>query len=216
MDAYVTPVFSEGRIVEYQSIRTALTEEQKKRAAKVYAKWPSRLSPAWHYEWPWGWLLPLSLPVASAVQASIGHGVAALLTLSLWPLLGVYGIKQNSGHRQMKALLQHAEINPLMGYIYTGKRGISANLSHAYDSQRKELEALMARLSNTAAQLLDVRSQAADLSLQQQQNIEALLDDLATMLQAQNQTSDSSCRTNEYSSHVENAARQGKARQRAA
>ncbi|MBT1065549.1 PAS domain-containing protein [Bowmanella sp. Y26] len=216
VDAYVTPVFSEGRIVEYQSIRTALTEDQKKRAAKVYAKWPSRLSPAWHYELPWGWLLPLSLPVASAVQASIGHGVAALLTLSLWPLLGVYGIKQNSGHRQMKALLQHAEINPLMGYIYTGKRGISANLSHAYDSQRKELEALMARLSNTAAQLLDVRSQAAsdicqaaDLSLQQQQNIEALLDDLATMLQAQNQTSDSSRRTNEYSSHVENAARQG-------
>lgn len=216
VDAYVTPVFSEGKIVEYQSIRTALTEVQKNRAAKVYAKWPARLSPAWHYELPWGWLLPLSLPVASAVQVSIGHGVAALLTLSLWPLFGAYGIKQSNGLRQLKALLQHADINPLMGYIYTGRRDISANLRHAYDSQRKELEALMARLSNTAAHLLDMRSQAAsdicqaaDLSLQQQQNIEALLADLATMLHAQNQTSDSSRRTNEYSSHVENAARQG-------
>ncbi|TXJ03032.1 MAG: methyl-accepting chemotaxis protein [Aquabacterium sp.] len=162
VSAYVTPVTEKGRVVEYQSVRTAATAEQTAAAEQLYAQ--RRAGQAQHCLQParlrynarllltgsLAWPLLLAAGVAlGGVSAMAGAGLtlagmglsAALLAWQLAPL------------RRLAKRARAIGDNPLSQTLYCGRRDELGQIDFALRMSEAEAGAVIGRIGDAAEQL---------------------------------------------------------------
>ncbi|RBW49022.1 methyl-accepting chemotaxis protein [Marinobacter sp. F3R11] len=194
VDAFVTPIFSEGRIVEYQSVRVLPDPSQIKRAELAYAAWnqgsiPRRflaISPAL----PWKLTSLYGILATGLLAAGLKALPAPSLALGQLLLLAAFLIL----HWLTRSMVRSAraschDAHPVMPWIYTGRRDESAWIE--FDRQKRDatLRAVSARMHTNVGHLHgnkqrtiewvshsvdSIRSQRKDI-----QNITQAFDELA-------------------------------------
>ncbi|MGM0433179.1 MAG: methyl-accepting chemotaxis protein [Pseudomonadota bacterium] len=158
VDAYVTPIRRDGHIVEFQSVRVKPDPEAVRRAEKLYAQWTTEhlptflrlpdCSPALRLNLvliiPFLVVL-LSLPSpieASLLPIGLGYGLAAALVKLLTQPLG-----------QLCRQADDITENPVMAWVYTGRRDSIGRIRYALGTRWSELRAVSARLHDNAGNL---------------------------------------------------------------
>ncbi|MGL6538586.1 methyl-accepting chemotaxis protein [Aeromonas hydrophila] len=182
VSAFVTPIKdAHGKVVEYQSVRTAPSEEIKQRAERIYAglradKAPLALRlPTFSHTLALGLCLLLSL----TAMVALGYQQAALwqLALAAVPLLLAAMITHALARRlgKLDKMARSRFDNPLMQLLYTNKVDNIAAIELAMLMNQAEFNAVLARTQQTCSRIL--RSAEGDLrnaesitsNLQQQQ-----------------------------------------------
>lgn len=200
VDAYVTPVFEDGELVEIQSIRTWLQPEHKKRAEALYLMWRERDLPS-RYVNPinsiaiFATLLGCVALAMSLLLLWLGYWIASL-PIMLVVLAGVLYVIQTSklNHLQQIALKNNANLP--MTHVYTGRTDNTGQIAFALSTQRQEIRALMARLVSVTDNLSLIRSEtsihitgSARQSQNQNRSVNALVNEIADMVTSQQQVS---------------------------
>ncbi|ENC6659198.1 methyl-accepting chemotaxis protein [Aeromonas hydrophila] len=182
VSAFVTPIKdAHGKVVEYQSVRTAPSEEIKQRAERIYAglradKAPLALRlPAFSHTLAITFCL---LPSLVAMMA-LGYEQAPgwLLALAVLPLLLAAMITQALSRRlgKLDKLARSRFDNPLMQLLYTNKVDNIAAIELAMLMNQAEFNAVLARTQQTCSRILhsaegDLRNaESITSNLQQQQ-----------------------------------------------
>ncbi len=178
VSAFVTPIKdASGRVVEYQSVRTAPSEEIKQRAEKVYAdlrnnKLPLALKlPTFSHTLTINLCLLLSLFAMFALGYS--HDMNWQLALVALPL-AIAAITLNALSRRLGKLNKMARSrfdNPLMQLLYTNKVDNIAAIELSMVMNQAEFNAVLARTQQTCSKIL----QAAEGDLR---NAESITDNL--------------------------------------
>jgi aerotaxis receptor len=197
VDAFVTPIKKGGETVEYQSVRFRPDAESVKRASTTYrqindGKRITALGKS------------LSLPLKSAlisiisllplvavlmlVEAPIGSqiGGAILLSLAIAWVGSIWLLKplQNVINRAKK----EAD-NPLMRYIYTGRRDEAGTLELALKMAHSERSAIVGRISDTLNNLGQAIQSTSTTVHQTSQGMQLQKDDLSAMVTAMTEMS---------------------------
>lgn len=173
VSAYVSPVYEDGEVVGYQSVRTAPDREQVRRAERLYARLSKgrRLPTA----------LPLSLKITLALVGSALVGAAAdHLLLTAHPLLATLTVacflagafataKAASGRlerltRRARALFD----NPVGRQAYGGGQDEVAQVELALAMQRAQLNALLGRVDGICERLERVAEDGSALEATRQ------------------------------------------------
>ena len=161
VSAYVTPVRENGRVVEYQSVRTRASDERVAAAERCYAallqgKVPRALRrPALSLFARLALGSAAMLCAAGVILASSGASLPELaLTLSGGYALLLTGLWHQLG--PLRALTRRARAiadNPLGQLLYTGRRDELGQIAFAFDMQEAEASALVGRMSDAAQRL---------------------------------------------------------------
>lgn len=166
VDAYVTPVTENGKIVGFESVRSCPSKDAVRRAEKLYARYakyngkkqaeqPTIKASAWSIlPEHWATLVALVLGVVIAlsgmlVLSSLLLGVTALgSTLALtW--------RQRQQHTELQALLPNAFSHELAALTYTDRGGPEGRLKVALMSTRAHLDAVLTRIDESARHMAD-------------------------------------------------------------
>ncbi|WP_404365251.1 methyl-accepting chemotaxis protein [Marinobacter sp.] len=167
VDAFVTPIRKDGRVVEYQSVRTRPTDEQIERAQKVYSAWENSQNPRRY----------LAGSPSLTVKLAGLYGITAMVAGAVtWSAAGAWQQVLLQGAllaaftlalilvRPLVALTQKLRegIHPAMPWIYTGRRDEAAWVE--FESQKKDsiLRAISARMHTNAGSMQVSKSRAMD------------------------------------------------------
>ncbi|MBA2797548.1 PAS domain-containing methyl-accepting chemotaxis protein [Aeromonas veronii] len=172
VSAFVTPIKdASGRVVEYQSVRTAPSEEIKQRAEKVYADLRNNKLPTFSHTLTINLCLLLSLLAMFAL--GYNHDMNWQLALVALPL-AIAAITLNALSRRLGKLNKMARSrfdNPLMQLLYTNKVDNIAAIELSMVMNQAEFNAVLARTQQTCSKIL----QAAEGDLR---NAESITDNL--------------------------------------
>lgn len=168
VDAFVSPVTKNGKVVEYQSVRTLPNNETKQRAIAVYQAWKKDKLPKSLRQSGTSfiarWLIIGNLPLLlAAVAAGVFYGLKEMAVLLL-----LYAISLFLNNRILIPLLrliqisQHMVYNPIMRYVYTGTASNFGDIQHAMETRTAELLAVVSRLANTVFYLHRVKNNSID------------------------------------------------------
>ncbi|MFT5781590.1 MAG: aerotaxis receptor [Pseudomonas sp.] len=159
VNAYVTPVLENAKMVGYESVRTKPNIEQIRRAAALYQRINNGKSAIPRQEL---WLLQLQawLPFILISQISFLIGTwqsshwGFLLAAGLAVPLGLAGLSwQQRGLKRLLKLAEHSNSDPLIAQMYTDSHGAEARLEMAMLSQQARLSTCLTRVQDNAAQL---------------------------------------------------------------
>jgi aerotaxis receptor len=149
VDAFVTPVKENGKVVGYESVRYKPDQEIVKRAEKVYKRLNADKPPIPRNK------QTIALPVT--LIANIGLGLAAIgiasyasPMLALIPLIGMF-VTYKFERKGAATIIKHArEItnDPLASYIFTGRTDAIGEALFAFEHQRSQLLTLRERLED--------------------------------------------------------------------
>ena len=170
VNAYVTPVLDNGKVVGYESVRIKPTTEQVRRAEELYQRVNAGKSaiPAVDRWLPLvqAWLpFILISQVGFFIGSLLGSTWGFLLAAALSIPFGMLGIAwQNRGLKRLLHLAEQATSDPLIARMYTDSRGTQARLEMAMLSQEARLKTCLTRLQDTAEQLTNQARQADQLA----------------------------------------------------
>lgn len=169
VDAFVSPIRREGKIVEYQSIRRKPLPEYVKRAEQLYPKLMAGVLPKWlhHTKVP----VTYKLMGLASLGVALGVGISALLGQVDWPsaLIAVTGggaaaaVAMILVMRPWRALVKHARTikqDIVAQWIYTGRRDEVGDISLALKTLESATCGVVGRISDAA---LVLKSSALEL-----------------------------------------------------
>ncbi|TFF42040.1 PAS domain S-box protein [Pseudomonas sp. RIT623] len=170
VNAYVTPILEEGRVVGYESVRVCPTREQVSRAEALYARLregKAALSPARRLA-----LLgrALAVPLAGGALA-VGANLlwpglpAQGLTLALFAGIGLWA--QSRMGRHLRRIVEGADntfSDPLAALTYSDLAGAAGQLQLILISEEARLKTALTRLSDLAGQMAGAAQDAGRLS----------------------------------------------------
>ncbi|WP_162299716.1 methyl-accepting chemotaxis protein [Marinospirillum perlucidum] len=166
VDAYVTPIRREGKVVEYQSVRIAAPRDAIPRAERIYRPWLNGSLPGFIKRPP----LARRLRVFLAALLPGIFSAAALAFMQAWLAAGVVaagavlaGLLVYWQTQGLQALTQYARRvvdNHIMHYIYTGERDELGAIGFAIRTRSSELRAVVARLYNNSGYLRRSKSRS--------------------------------------------------------
>ncbi|MEJ6473259.1 PAS domain-containing methyl-accepting chemotaxis protein [Pseudoalteromonas piscicida] len=172
VNAFVTPIKDpQGRVSEYQSVRTCPSPEIIKRAEKTYAALDSE-APIRRYN-------SHSLALALMLLATVSVAILPLLD-SFWVtliplvlLLSATGLMLQFSKKYTHLLNQAKTIfdNDIMSIIYGGSRDRIADISLAFEMQKAKITAVIGRVNDVSLQV----SENAKLTTQSGQSVSELL-----------------------------------------
>jgi len=158
VDAYVTPIAEDGKVVEYQSVRTLPDRRHVERAERLYARLLQGRPPRWLKRRPLGMRTKFLAYVTAALLPSIAVAVASPLPLTV--VLGAAGLSLAGAgliaHRLMtpicRAIAQTQSLvdNKLMRWVYTGRLDEVGQLSLAIKMMNSEAGAIVGRIGDSA------------------------------------------------------------------
>ena len=170
VSAYVTPVYENGRIAGYESVRSLPTEAQKRRAETLYARLRAGKSPVpkleyWTYDLVRSWpLIAASLLIVAAHWLISGWPLMVFILLTLFAL-GSYQLYRT---RQLirRTLAEHpkAFTSGLVALTYSDNRGAQALLDMAMISEEARLQTALTRLEDAGENVKKHATQSAELS----------------------------------------------------
>jgi len=203
VNAFVTPIRDEqGKVYEYQSIRTKPDREVVDRAEQVYKKINQGKLP-WQLKFSvdltfWFQLfitvsLLYSLWIAAFTQLNL------LLSLPMVLISLVFNIVFFSWRLEFKKLIKQAKSvfdNPLMSFIYSGNNNVISAITLALEMREAELKAVVGRVCDVS----DTLSEMANESSQSGLDISAILS------QQNNETEQVATAVNEMSATIQDLA----------
>jgi aerotaxis receptor len=170
VNAYVTPVLENTKVVGYESVRVKPNLEQIRRAEALYRRINSGQSAIASQD---HWLPQLQawLPfiLISQVSFLIGSWQSShwgfLLAAGLAVPLGLAGLGwQQRGIKRLLQLADNTTSDPLIAKMYTDSHGAEARLEMAMLSQHARLNTCLTRLQDSAAQLSEQARQGHTLA----------------------------------------------------
>ena len=224
VDAYVTPIKHQGKIIEYQSIRVKPSEHARQRAEQAYAAWkktgqPPAVALKKGLSLTSKNLLALLLP-GLVVLGLLGWQQHWTALVSVLALLLVSGTALLANGRSLSPLqVEAAQItdSTLMSYIYTGTTHDIGRIRYALQTRTAELRAVATRLADTSTQLAQSKDrsdsllQKTDIAIQEAgSHVQVVAQTMGAMLQSQQRVTDASARTSEAAASSQQATLEGK------
>lgn len=164
VSAYVTPVAESGKVIGYESVRIAATDEQKARAERVYARlkagkkafswwqyaryYATLLSPAWGP----------SLLAALVAVVFFGAPVALLTAVAGGLSTAALAYMQARTNRQLLALRPDAFCNRMSANTYSRNGGSGAQLELLILSEEARARTGLNRIDDAASDFTNIAS----------------------------------------------------------
>jgi len=178
VDAYITPVSEQGRVVGYESVRRKASSAQIQRAEYVYQRLNQGkpLTPRWrpssqHQHMLMvssvGWI-PLLVGVLTG-QLSLpifGFGSLLVLLTSYYVARGLL-----AEFKPALSMAQGIINNPAIQYMYTGKLSLGASLEMATIAMRARLRTVLGRIHSSGVTLDNHAHRCATLATSSQKSI---------------------------------------------
>jgi aerotaxis receptor len=209
VNAYVTPMRENGKVVGFESVRVKPTAEQIRRAQALYTrlnggkaavpgrdKWLPVLQ-----DWlPFILISQLSFMIGVWLNTEWGFALAAALSVPL----GLLGLSwQQRGTKRLLRLADQTTSDPLIAQMYTDSRGPQARLEMSILSQEARLKTCLTRLQDTAEHLSDQARQSHSLATASSSGLERQRVETEQVAAAINEMA---ATTQEVASHVQRAA----------
>nr|WP_110950238.1 PAS domain-containing methyl-accepting chemotaxis protein [Pseudomonas bohemica] len=178
VSAYVTPIYEQGKIAGFESVRSLPSRHQVRRAEALYARLrvgKPAVSPLSTARYHLARQLPL---IIAAVVLGVcnyllnDHAVLVVMLLTLIALSALLEWRQN---QTLKALLNDhpkAFTDPLIALTYSDNRGPQARLDLALLSEEARLQTALTRLVDAGESVKLRAGQSASLSLLQAQALD--------------------------------------------
>ncbi len=170
VSAYVTPIYENGRMAGFESVRSLPSEAQKRRAETLYARLRAGKSPVpkleyWTYDllrsWP---LIAASLLILAAHWFVSGVWLMAFIVLTLFALGSYQLYRTRQLIRQTLAEHPKAFTSGLVALTYSDNRGAQALLDMAMISEEARLQTALTRLEDAGVGVKKRAAQSAELS----------------------------------------------------
>ncbi|MBD2839117.1 methyl-accepting chemotaxis protein [Pseudomonas sp. JM0905a] len=170
VSAYVTPVYEDGRMIGYESVRSLPSRDQVARADALYARLRAGKSPVprleyWTYDFMRSWPVILATLVLVAGNLLLQGWPSLVLTLATMFALGSFQLYR---YRQTirRTLAEHpkAFTSGLVALTYTDSRGAQALLDMAMISEEARLQTALTRLEDAGESVKQRAAEAARLS----------------------------------------------------
>ena len=150
VNAFVTPIKNEqGKIIEYQSVRTHLDDKVKKRAERAYQKIQAGQVANRYYDSTKWISFGLMTSCAIAFMSLALTFSSAILALAILLLLTSY--TQLRWRKRYLYTLKEAKAaydNPLMSFLYSGHNDAVGSLSLAIKMQQAKVRAVVGRVND--------------------------------------------------------------------
>ncbi len=161
VDAYVTPVYSGGSTIGYESVRVKPSREQVARAEHAYQRMKKgRSVTAANTLFDPNHLVYLAL-AATAVLPWLG--ASPLWLSAALSLLGAAGILvQRQRNQSLQGKARQIINNPTMAWIYTGKHNLEGAVEFAQIAQKRKLQTTLVRISQNTESLQDIGKQTLE------------------------------------------------------
>jgi aerotaxis receptor len=170
VSAYVTPIYENGQISGYESVRSLPTREQKQRAEQLYARLRAG-KPAISAMETWTRGLLEAWPVIVAALLLVGAHFAfsgALFWVAAAVVMFGLGVYQHyvRQERIRQTLAEHpkAFTSPLVALTYTDSRGAQALLDLAMISEDARLQTALTRIEDAGVNVKKHATRSAELS----------------------------------------------------
>lgn len=170
VSAYVTPIYEQGKIAGYESVRSLPSRDQVRRAEAVYARLrsgKSAVSPAKTLRYHLSRQLPLLIAALVLGVSNYFLGDHAELAAILLALVVLSAVLERRQAQTLKALLNDhpkAFSDPLIALTYSDNRGPQARLDLALLSEEARLQTALTRLADTGEGVKQRAGQSASLS----------------------------------------------------
>lgn len=179
VNAYVTPIRENGKVVGYESVRIKPTAAQVERATMLYLRInQGKRAVAW-CRWIKHWAGQLAVPFIALGVA----GLAAMLVSSSWGLAvsmagllitGVVGINQQEARlRKTLSRVPEAFADPVVALTFSDHIGAQAETEMALISTEAQLRTALTRLTDYAEQLDRAATETGVLAQKTQSELEA-------------------------------------------
>jgi len=170
VSAYVTPIYENGRVAGYESVRSLPDEAQKRRAEKLYARLREGKPPVpkleyWTYDIIQSWPLILACVLILAAHAVLSG--TWLLGFIFVVLFGLGSYQLHAKSRLIRdTLAEHpkAFTSALVALTYTDSRGAQALLDMAMISEDARLQTALTRIEDAGNNVKKHAARSADLS----------------------------------------------------
>ena len=209
VNAYVTPVFENDKVVGFESVRVKPTAEQVRRARALYERLNAGKSAVpgldrWLpvvQDWlPFILVSQIGWGIGLWLGAAWGFAVAALLSVPL----GLVGLRwQQRGIKRLLRLAEQTTSDPLIAQMYTDSRGAQARLEMSILSQEARLKTCLTRLQDSAEHLQMQARESDRLAHESSSGLERQREETDQVATAVNQMA---ATTQEVASHVQRTA----------
>lgn len=190
VDAFVTPIRKDGKIVEYQSVRTKPSRAQIERAEKVYRAWKGDCPPQ-AFQARQGLmkakLLGLWAVLACVTPLLFWKSDAGLVALGVLETLlaASFGFL----YYTLKPLMSLArkagqDANAVMAYIYTGRQDEAAWIEFDQQKNQSVLRAISARMHSNAGDLSGCKTRAMEWVASSMTSIQSQQSDIQDITRA--------------------------------
>lgn len=211
VSAYVTPMYENGELVGYESVRVNPTEAQKKRATAIYNRLnrgklsTSKLESAgrWFKMILPSWLAVLALAAGLGISGATGWAFFAVLASAAG--MTIQTLMQKNSYSTIRAIRPDAFANRVIAETYSDYRGSRAELEMVLLSEEARARTGFARIEDAASGLHAVVAATRE----QAESSSGLVDhQSAATQQTASAVHEMSMAIQEVSSSVENNAQQ--------
>ncbi|MBC3767011.1 methyl-accepting chemotaxis protein [Neptunicella marina] len=187
VDAFVTPVYRNGNVVGYQSVRTRPSEELKQRASELYSAVNSgKMSAVKEVSTTQKWAIASGLTLIFAIVCGATLGWASLLPALLSPLFLLILFKNELLNLSSTSTEMKNHFDSVSRFVYSGKGAVSV-LDFAIKIARAKIRTI---LGMTQAQGQDLQTLAREMrtsATDAKQSIEAQTTEVQQIATAINQ-----------------------------
>jgi len=204
VDAYVTPVSQNGRIVGYESVRSCPDRNDVARATALYAKikngkyQANRLTFAYENVFL-GALIALCLLLFFFGYKELSEGI---LLIGVLIFAGWVSIKRKQTLASLNHMLSHAFSDELAVQSYTNEAGELGKLKVAILSQMAHLGTVITRIENAALTVARESEKGAKLTIQTRADIESQQAETIQVATAMNEMTTTIAEVSHHVSHT--------------
>ncbi|MFD2177360.1 PAS domain-containing methyl-accepting chemotaxis protein [Veronia pacifica] len=157
VNAFASPITKDGKIVEFQSVRSVPDRKSVDRAEKIYpqllaGKTPLELKMPRSRLWQRALLCFIPGAILSGVAGYFGGAAAAVIVQLVLSIAIVYGLTRRL--ESLSSMAREAYDNPLMEYLYNGAIDDLSEVELALKMRASELNAVVGRILDGSDQVL--------------------------------------------------------------
>ncbi|MFY0664337.1 MAG: methyl-accepting chemotaxis protein [Natronospirillum sp.] len=202
VDAYVTPITEQGKVVGYESVRACPRREDVARAEKLYRsinKHGVRLPPAWRKPETLlpvvGFVVFIALMALTTPTLALSVGLLGAVAFGAWSQW-----RQKSLADTLSSLTGHAFNHPLAVSTYTKDSGIGGKLQVSVLSEQAHLRTVLTRIEDSANRVKTNSDHGLQLSRESTVEIERQQQETEQVAAAMNEMT---ATINEVADHVQ-------------
>jgi aerotaxis receptor len=212
VDAYVTPVLDNGKIIGYESVRTKPHSDQVKRAEEAYRKIQKGRSPLGinqQIQSKCSTLVPWLIALVSLLTLTDN---TSIILFTLLPLMAWAIIAQQRSDQTFENIAKNVIDDALSAYIFSGKNSPLGKLEFSQHALKRRLQTVLVRINDNMGNLNQLAQSARDMSddnLEQVRRQNQETDQLAQASHQISQTAETLLENTDQTSNAATEAQQG-------